>query len=150
MATFRTEILIDAAPDLCFDAARDMGLHVASAARSNEHVVAGRSEGLLELGESVTFEGRHFGLRFRMTSKLVEFDRPHRFVDEMQSGPFKRLRHEHIFRPEEGGTRMADVLDFSSPMGVIGRLADKWFIEPHLRRFVNSRAQALKKYLERS
>lgn len=148
MTAFRTEIEIRATLEACFDAARDMGLHLASAATTGERIVAGRSEGLLELGESVTFEGRHFGIRLRLTSKITEFNRPHIFVDEMQSGPFKRLKHTHRFEPKDGGTRMIDAFDFESPFGPVGWVADRVFVGPHLRRFMMRRAEMLKAHLE--
>lgn len=150
MPVLRIETAIAAPLEACFDAARDVDLHLRSARGSGERIVAGRSSGLLELGESVTFEGRHFLVRFRLTSKIVEMERPIRFVDEMQTGPFARLRHEHRFEAAASGTRMIDVVDFASPLGLLGAIADRALVAPHLRRFLARRASALRSYLEKA
>jgi ligand-binding SRPBCC domain-containing protein len=148
MAQFETVIEIQAPLERCFDAARDVDLHVRTAEGTGERIVDGRTSGLLELGDSVTFEARHFGLRFHLESKIVEFSHPLRFVDEMQKGPFKRLRHEHLFEQVESGTRMTDRFDFASPLGPLGALADALFVKAHLKRFVELRNRRLKEILE--
>src|SRR5438477_167671 len=80
------------------DIALDVDAHSQSASFSAERIVEpGRLSGLLELGDLVTFEGRHFGLRQRFTAKIVELDRPRSFADEQVRGAFKRLRHVHEF-----------------------------------------------------
>jgi len=144
----RVETEIAASPEECFDSHRDLGLHVLSAKGSGERIVGERQEGLLELGDEVTFEARHFGFKFRMTSKIVEFDRPRQFVDEMTKGPFKRLRHIHRFEPTEGGTNAIDEMEFASPFGLMGLLVDRLFVSRHLREFLMARNVALKRILE--
>jgi ligand-binding SRPBCC domain-containing protein len=125
-----------------------MALHAESAAGTGERIVDAPSSGLLQLGDEVEFEGRHFGITFRLRSKIVEYDRPARFVDEMQRGPFKRLRHTHEFFEEGEGTLMVDTFDFASPFGVIGAFADRMFVAGHLRRFAKQRNEFLKARLE--
>jgi ligand-binding SRPBCC domain-containing protein len=59
----------------------------------------------------VTWEARHFGITWRLTSKIVEYDPPARFVDEMQRGPFRRWRREHLFRRAPDGTTLEDLVE---------------------------------------
>lgn len=61
---------------------------------------------LFGLGEAVAFEAVHFGVRQRLTGKVVERDSPHRFVDEMTEGAFQSVRHVHEFKPSDPGTLM--------------------------------------------
>lgn len=143
------ETFIAAPPRTCFDLARDVGAHVQSASFSRERAVPpGRVEGLLELGDLVTFEGLHFGIRQRITAKIIELDPPRRFVDELVTSPFRSLRHVHDFEPRDGGTLMRDVLDWVSPLGLFGRIADALFVERHMRRFVTTKQNALKQMAE--
>jgi ligand-binding SRPBCC domain-containing protein len=146
--TFRLETHIAASPQACFDAARDMALHAESAAASGERIVHAPETHMLELGDEVEFEGRHFGITFRLRSKIVEYDRPVRFVDEMQKGPFARLRHVHEFHAQNGGTRMVDTFDFASPFGWLGALADRFFVAGHLRKFAAQRNGFIKAHLD--
>lgn len=53
----------------------------------------------MELGDTMTWEARHFGIQLRLTSHSTEFQRPNRFVDEQQHGLFARFRHVHEFLP---------------------------------------------------
>lgn len=59
---------IAAPADRCFDLSRDIGVHQESMRFSQEVAVAGVTAGLIGPGESVTWEARHFGIRWRMTS----------------------------------------------------------------------------------
>jgi ligand-binding SRPBCC domain-containing protein len=144
------ETLIVAPPEVVFDLARDVSVHVESAAFSRERAVApGRTEGLLDLGDIVTFEGVHFFfLRLRFTVRIVELVRPHRFVDELERSAFRRLRHVHEFEEREGATLMRDTLDWTSPLGLLGRIADALFVTGHMQRFVRRKQLALKKVAE--
>src|SRR5438874_12569646 len=144
------ETQIAAPQELVFDLARDVTAHTASASFTGERAVApGRTEGLLELGDLVTFEGVHFGIRQRFTAKIVEFDRPRRFVDKLVKAAFKSMQHVHEFEPRDGGTLMRDTLDWVSPLGILGVIADKIAVERHLRNFVVKKQQALKAIAER-
>ncbi|HEV8659364.1 MAG TPA: SRPBCC family protein [Thermoanaerobaculia bacterium] len=147
MGSITIETRIRAAIDVCFDAARDVSLHVQSAAFSRERLVApGRLEGLLQLGDLVCFEGRHFGIRQRFCARITELDRPYRFVDEMVRGMFKSMRHIHAFEGTEGGTLMRDLVTWEAPFGWI---ADALFLERHMRWFVETKQKRLKELVER-
>ena len=140
---------IQAPVGVCFDAARDVSVHVASAAFSGERLVEpGKLGGHLELGDLVCFEGRHFGLRQRFCARITEVVRPSRFVDEMVSGMFKSLRHVHEFEAADGGTVMRDTLVWEAPLGILGRIADLLFLERHMRGFVETKQSHLKRIVE--
>jgi ligand-binding SRPBCC domain-containing protein len=144
MALIRVEVEIVASPALCFDLARSVDVHVASAKASGERAVAGVTTGLLNLGDEVTWRGRHFGVMQELTSRITALDRPRHFRDEMVRGTFTRLIHDHYFDQTPAGTRMRDVFDFTAPWGVLGRLAERLLLTNYLRRFLEERAQVLK------
>ena len=140
------ETKIRAPVELCFDLARDVNAHKESAAFSSERVVPpGRTEGLLELGDLVAFEGRHFGVKQRFIARITALDRPHRFDDEMVQGSFKWLRHFHEFEFRDGITTMRDTLEWEPPLGVIGRLAEALFLRRHMIWFVSTKQNGLKR-----
>jgi ligand-binding SRPBCC domain-containing protein len=132
----RIDLITDIAaePDVCFDLSIDVGVHLA--ASPGERVVGGVSEGRMKLGEHVTWSARHFGIRWRMTSKIVQYQRPHTFVDEMQRGPFGHWRHQHIFEKTGYGTRMIDQVAFASPFGPVGRIVDALVLERYMTRLL--------------
>jgi ligand-binding SRPBCC domain-containing protein len=140
------DTLIDAPPDVCFDLARDVVVHAESAAFSGERLVEpGRGSGLLEVGDLVTFEGRHFGIRQHFTAKITRIERPHLFIDEMVRGAFRSLRHIHEFHAVGEGTLMRDTLEWRAPFGW---LADPLFLRRHMEWFVRTKQQNLKRIIE--
>jgi ligand-binding SRPBCC domain-containing protein len=144
----RLETLIAAPIETCFDMARDVDLHQRSTAASAEKVVAGVTSGRMELGDEVTWEATHFGVRQRLSSRITAFDRPNRFVDEMVRGAFARFRHTHDFMRQNAGTLMVDVFDYTSPLGVVGRLADFLFLRRYMTRLLQRRNAYLKSAAE--
>ena len=149
MYTLRVTTTIAAPAARCFDLARSIDAHILSAGRSGEKAVGGRTSGLLELGQEVTWEARHFGLRQRLTSRITAFEPPRYFQDRMIRGVFRFLEHDHFFEPDEsGGTVMVDVMRFQAPLGLLGWLAERLFLARHLRRFLQQRNLALKAMAE--
>lgn len=140
---------IRATPEKCFDASRDLDLHLESMGHTGERAVAGKTSGLIELGETVTWEARHFGVRQRFTSRITSYDRPRYFQDSMLHGAFHTFVHDHYFEPSPDGTIMKDVLTFRSPMGLIGALVDRFVMARYLERLLIQRNAILKGILER-
>ena len=139
---------VGAPPSRCFDLARDVELHQRSTAASRERAVAGVTSGLLGLGDEVTWEATHFGIRQRLTSRISEFDPPNRFVDEMIQGAFARFRHDHQFLAADGGTEMVDIFDYTSPLGPLGRFADGLFLRRYMTTLLRERNAYLKRAAE--
>ena len=148
MPVIRLNTEIAAPPERCFDLARDVDVHQQSTAASRERAIAGVTSGRMELGDSVTWQATHLGVTWRLTSRITAFDRPRRFVDEMERGPFRRLRHIHEFHPDASGTTMTDVFDYLLPLGIIGVIADVLVVRPYLRRFLERRNAFLKQAAE--
>ena len=60
MPKIELETNIRASVETVFDLSRCVDLHVESTAQTNERAVAGKTSGLLELGDTVTWEATHF------------------------------------------------------------------------------------------
>lgn len=135
---------INAPVERCFDLARSIDFHVASTQQTQERAVAGVTSGLIGLHETVTLEAVHFGVRQQLTAKVTHYERPFYFQDEMQEGIFAFMRHEHIFEFKKDQTIMTDRLDYAAPLGTLGSIVDRFFVEPHLRKFLIERNALLK------
>ncbi|NMH89401.1 SRPBCC family protein [Flavivirga algicola] len=143
----QTEIRADI--KVCFDLSRNIDFHKESLKHSKEKAIAGKTSGLIELGEWVTWEAVHFGIKQKLTSKLTEFEPPDYFVDEMVSGAFKSFKHEHIFHEKEKETIMIDIFYFESPFGIFGRLANVLFLKRYMKKLLITRNRFLKEKAER-
>ena len=132
----------------CFELARDIDLHLKSMADTGERAVAGKTSGLIGLGEEVTWEAKHLGVRQRFTSRITGFSPPRHFRDEMVRGAFKSFVHDHYFEEDDGLTTVRDVLRFSSPFGIVGRIVDRVVLAGYLRRLLSRRREAVKRTAE--
>ena len=115
---------------------------------SGERAIGGKTSGILGLGEEVIWEARHFGLRHEHHSRISVWERPVHFRDSMVRGRFKRFEHDHYFEQVEGGTRMRDVIEFESPLGLIGRLVNFLFLTRYVTRLIWIRNEYLKQEAE--
>ncbi len=138
-----------AAPiEMVFDLSRSIDLHVQSTAKTNERAIAGKMNGLIELGETVTWEATHFGVRQCLTVRVTEFDRPNYFRDSMVSGVFSKFDHDHKFETVKDGTLMTDVFDFTSPLGSLGHVANWLVVTRHMRNLLLERNKLIKSVAE--
>ncbi|GLY11930.1 SRPBCC family protein [Bacillus badius] len=148
MPVIEHQLWIKAPIEVCFDLARNVDIHTQTVSKTKERAVGGVTEGLLEAGDTVTWEAVHFGIRQRLTAQITEMQKPYRFVDIMVKGAFRSFTHVHEFREETGGTVMIDRFDYRAPFGLLGVIADKWFLENYMRQFIASKAIELKKIAE--
>jgi ligand-binding SRPBCC domain-containing protein len=139
---------IKAPIDLCFDLARNVDIHTQTTSQTKERAVGGVTKGLLEQGDIVTWEAVHFGVKQRLTAKVTSMEKPTEFIDIMVKGAFHSFEHTHQFIKKEGGTLMIDRFQYTSPLGPLGILADKLFLEKYMRNFIAARAVELKKIAE--
>ncbi len=136
---------VEAPLERVFDLSRSIDLHAASVSRTGEKAVSGVTSGLIGMGEEVTWRARHFGVWQHLTSRITACDRPTHFRDSMVRGAFRRFDHDHFFAADgPDATVMRDRFDFEAPLGILGRLAERWFLTAYMRRFLVERNQALK------
>ena len=64
----------------------------------------------------------------------------------MVQGPFLRFRHEHLFEPLGGGTRMTDVVEFDLPIGILSNRPAALY----LRRLLATRNALIRSKAERT
>lgn len=141
----RIDLVTDiAAPvDRVYDASRDIDLHVRLTG-TVERAVAGVTSGLISEGETVTWQARHFGVRWRMTTLIVREDRYRSFTDEQVRGPFGRWHHQHVFDAADGGTRMTDLIEWSAPAGPLGKLVERLFLADYMEGLLRTRNRVIK------
>ncbi len=142
------ETYIKSDKKIVFDLSRSIDLHKLSTEKTNEKVIAGRTSGLIEIDESLTWRAKHFGIYQNLTSKITGFEYPIYFCDEMQKGAFKRFKHEHCFSDFKQGTLMKDIFDYTAPLGFLGKIADLIFLRKYMTKFLIERNEMIKKFSE--
>lgn len=135
---------IAASPEECFDLSLNIDAHIASIDSSREWGVAGVTSGLIGLGEEVTWEAKHFGIKWLFTSRITELDRPRSFVDEQMRGPFASWHHRPTF--EEHGRRLNHMIETITITQGAGGIYVEVHVQPGARqpRVVGAHDRALK------
>jgi ligand-binding SRPBCC domain-containing protein len=120
-----------------------------STAQTNEIAIAGVTHGLIGPGETVTWQGRHFGFMLTHETLISKYDRPHHFQDIMLRGMFRSFAHDHYFdQLPDGSTLMRDELRFAAPLGPLGWLAETLIIRRYLTGFLIQRNHLIKAVAE--
>ncbi|AGC75530.1 ligand-binding SRPBCC domain-containing protein [Nonlabens dokdonensis] len=149
MPQINLETIINAPIEVVFDLARSIDLHILSLEHTNERAVAGRTSGLVKKGETVTWRAKHLGVTQELTSLITDVEPYHYFADELVKGAFKHFKHEHFFETQrDGSTLMKDIFDYTSPLGILGKLADVLFLEKYMTRLLEQRNHTLKQVAE--
>lgn len=144
MAAIHLQTFIKADIQTVFDLARDIDLHQQSTFKTGEKAIAGRTSGLIEQGETVTWRAKHLGVYQTHTSEIIQMEKPYQFTDIMIKGTFKSLKHRHIFRQEGQHTIMTDIFEFESPLGIIGKLFNRFFLKNYMTGFLLERNRLIK------
>ena len=139
---------INAPINVVFDLSRSIDFHVRTTEKTGEKAVAGKTSGLINLNETVTWSAKHFGVKQKLTSKITVMKRPDIFVDEMTKGIFKSICHQHLFLEENGKTLLIDIFEFESPLGFVGKFANKLFLKKYLKGFLIERNKQIKAVAE--
>lgn len=144
MQTILVETKIAAPPERCFLLSLSVDLHAESAAQTGERAIAGVTQGLIGLGESVTWQGRHFGVMLQHEARITKYERPSYFQDVMVTGAFRSFVHDHFFEPMGSGTLMRDRLTFAAPLGPLGWLAEAILLRRYLEAFLMERNRTIR------
>jgi ligand-binding SRPBCC domain-containing protein len=148
MARIYLETFINAPIERVFDLARSIDLHKLSTKGTKEEAIGGRTTGLIELNETVTWRAKHFGIYQTLTVVLTELERPNLFADTMLKGTFSSMKHTHKFEKTDNVTKMTDIFEFTSPFGFIGRLAETIFLKAYMTKFLVTKNKELKSVAE--
>jgi ligand-binding SRPBCC domain-containing protein len=148
MPLITLDTLISAPIERVFDLTRSIDAHIASTHGTSERAIAGRTTGLIEAGETVTWEATHFLIRQRLTVRITDYDRPFLFRDEMLSGAFASMHHTHRFSVVPDGTLARDEFYFTAPLSILGTIAERLFLTRYMRTFLQRRARALTEIAE--
>lgn len=148
MPTIRLMTYVKAPVERCFDLSLNVDLHRHSVAHTRERPVAGITRGTMKLGDTVTWEAVHFGVKQHLTTQITAYDRPHSFTDEMIRGVFHSMKHIHEFAAQPPGTLMIDLFSFRAPLGVLGWAAEKLILTRYMRGLLLTRNSYLKQVAE--
>jgi ligand-binding SRPBCC domain-containing protein len=148
MPTIHLTTFVAAPPERVFDLARSIDLHRKSMAHTAQEAIAGTTNGLIGLDETVTWKAKHLMKTRVLKSRITAMQRPLSFTDEMVNGDFKSLKHEHHFKRIENGTLLIDLFHFETPYGSLGKLVNALYLTQYLKNLLEIRNKLIKEYAE--
>ena len=148
MPTIHLETKIKSTIEICFDLSRSIDLHKVSTAKTKERTIDGITSGLINMGEFVTWEATHFGIKQNLKSRITKYNRPFHFRDEQEKGAFKYIIHDHYFESKDELVIMKDTFEFDSPYFVIGKIVNKLILTKYMTNFLIQRNNIIKEYAE--
>ena len=148
MPIIRVETEINAPIQICFDLSRSVEVHKHSMFHTNEEAIAGKTYGLMEDGEFVTWQAYHFGVTQFLTSKGYNFNPPFGFRESQTKGIFNHFHHDHFLEVKNGKTVLIDELNYEAPLGFLGKLADVIFLKKYMTNLILKRNEFIKEIAE--
>ncbi|MGD9856369.1 MAG: hypothetical protein AB7U20_15595 [Planctomycetaceae bacterium] len=100
-----------------------------------------------EQGSRLEFKIQGLGQIQTAVHEIIEFERPHRYLELQVKGPMKAWRHEHLFLEEGNQTIVIDRIEFEPPGGLLGLLATESRILESLEEGIYSRNLTLQRLL---
>ena len=95
-------------------------------------------------GVAIDYRVRVGPLPVRWRTRIASWEPGRSFVDLQEAGPYRLWWHEHTFHADGARTVMEDHVYYSPPLGVLGRLANRLFIVPTLRKIFQYRGDVIR------
>ncbi len=149
MARIELQTTISASALTCFNLARSVDAHLSSMQHTKERAVAGRTSGLCELDDVITWEAKHFGIKQYLTVKITKMVPYSMFEDVLMKGAFKSMQHQHYFAEKNGKTIMKDVFSYETPGWIFGIVFDRIVLRKYMTRLLINRNNLLKLLAEK-
>jgi 8-oxo-dGTP diphosphatase len=146
-AVLHTDVLVDAPPRTVAGVLRDATVAAEALERCGHRLMS--PPRLLAVGDEVRLAVRVLpGLRIPLCTRVTRVD-----LDGMTSmlaaGPVRALAHVVTLGGDPLGTSVRDELRWTTPLGPLGRLADRVVLRRLLRRVLAARAEAITTSAER-
>lgn len=148
MPTIHLTTFIAAPVEIVFNLSRSVDLHKKSMRKHQEEAVAGTRYGLMEREDTVTWKAKHFFKTRILRVKVSDMKKNELFTDEQVDGDFKKMKHEHYFKPCDNGTIMIDLFHFESPYGTFGKWFNGLYFTRYMRNLLEQRNTVIKEFAE--
>ena len=99
---------------------------------------------VMKPGATISYALRVRGIPLCWLTEIERWNPPHEFIDIQAKGPYKLWRHTHRFWEVEGGTLIADTVEYALPFGLLGRLAHRLRVARDLGEIFDYRAQQVR------
>ena len=96
-------------------------------------------------GAMIEYRLNLHGIPVRWLTEIEIWEPGRRFVDTQVRGPYRLWRHTHSFEDDPQGTRVRDSVSYEIPLGPLGELAHRLFVQRDLARIFDHRRREVTK-----
>ncbi len=93
------------------------------------------SDEVVRQGTTIRYRLSLGGFPISWESRITEYAELSHFADEQINGPYRSWYHRHTFEAVPGGVQMTDVVDYTLPLGPLGRIVH-WLVVRHQLRAI--------------
>ncbi len=105
--------------------------------------IVSMSSDAIKKGTEIRYRLSLHGIPIKWRTEIRKWSPPYCFVDFQVSGPYKLWHHTHRFEAHGNLTRMADVVRYTLPFGVVGRMVHVLKVREDVRRIFEYRRQRI-------
>ena len=98
----------------------------------------------MAMGAMIDYRVRVGPLPVRWRTRITTWEPGRRFADLQEKGPYRFWWHEHTFQADGPRTVMEDRVYYTPPLGLFGRLANRFFIRSTLRKIFQYRGDVIR------
>ena len=86
-----------------------------------------------------------FGIPLKWKTEIGKTSLHSFFTDKQLKGPYKVWEHTHTFAAQENGVLMKDEIVYELPLGFVGKLMNKLFVQKKIENIFDYRRKTLNK-----
>ncbi len=148
MPVIHLTTVVHAPVDRVFDLSRNIALLRKSVQSSGETIVTGKTSGLLQAGEEITWQAKRLGCAWMVRLKTARMELHSFFEERMLQGDFALLKYQHYFKAITNGTVMIDLFEYEQRENSWGKSLKQLLLTKYWRRVLENRNTLIKSVAE--
>ncbi|HEX2629538.1 MAG TPA: SRPBCC family protein [Chitinophagaceae bacterium] len=119
-------------------------LHLITPAYMKFRVISNEKVDRIYKGQLIEYKIKPIlGIPLYWMTEITEVKDKTLFIDEQRKGPYKLWRHQHFFKEIPGGVEMTDLVEYSPPLLMLGKMANSFFLRKQLNGIFRFRYQKI-------
>ena len=94
-------------------------------------------------GTVIDYNIKVMGIRVHWRTLITSYNPPTQFVDEQTKGPYLLWIHTHTFKIKDEGVEIHDCIEYSIPLGLLGRFVHFLWIKRKLDQIFDFRRRKI-------
>jgi ligand-binding SRPBCC domain-containing protein len=108
------------------------------------NITSGNGDEPTHSGQIITYTVKPLlGIPIFWMTEIKHVEQHRFFIDEQRQGPYSLWHHKHYFKVVDGGIEMRDLVHYKLPLGFLGAIAHRLFVQKELEHIFDYRYKKL-------